>query len=70
MTGACAVQHPMVAAACAVLYLIGRVLYFQGYKTGNPDARLNGGKVFGPAFLALIITNLKIAGVWATGLLA
>lgn len=64
------VQHPVVAAALAVLYCTGRVIFMLGYKTGVPENRWYGGRLFAPAFVALLITNMKICGVWAAGLLA
>jgi hypothetical protein len=56
------VQHPIVASAAGVMFLLGRVLYFRGYSTGSPDNRLNGGPVFIPAFLCLLVICTK-AGV-------
>jgi hypothetical protein len=59
----------VVAAVFATLYCVGRILYMLGYKTGVPDKRLNGSKLFAPAFLALLITNIKIVGVWVAGMI-
>ena len=33
-------QYPITTAAFGAVYLIGRIAYFLGYKTGNPDNRL------------------------------
>ena len=32
-----------MAAALGLVYGVGRVLYFQGYATGDPQARYRGG---------------------------
>ncbi|GIL45327.1 hypothetical protein Vafri_2591, partial [Volvox africanus] len=35
-------KHPITAAAAGVIYLVGRVMYMQGYSTGVPDKRMRG----------------------------
>jgi glutathione S-transferase len=30
-------QHPVIAAALGVLYMLSRFFYFRGYATGVPD---------------------------------
>ena len=35
-------RFPITAAVAAVLYNVGRILYFNGYCTGDPKARMKG----------------------------
>ncbi|CAM0875209.1 unnamed protein product [Alopecurus aequalis] len=44
-------QHPVIAAALGVLYILARFFYFKGYATGVPENRL---KLGGFNFLAII----------------
>jgi len=36
------VQYPVTASALGMVYLLGRLLYFEGYSTGVPDNRMRG----------------------------
>ncbi|KAI7841927.1 hypothetical protein COHA_004455 [Chlorella ohadii] len=36
-------KYPLAAASCGAVYLLGRILYFNGYATGNPEKRYKGG---------------------------
>lgn len=54
-----------MAAGAGTSYIVGRMLYFSGYSTGNPDKRLRGAPVYGAGFLALLVTCAKIALVAA-----
>ncbi|CAH8853079.1 unnamed protein product [Trichobilharzia szidati] len=35
-------RYPRTYTACGAIFLIGRLLYFQGYATGDPAKRRNG----------------------------
>lgn len=35
-------QHPITAAGAGVAYLVGRILYMDGYSTGGQPSRLRG----------------------------
>ena len=39
-------QYPVFAAATLFIMTVGRVIYFQGYSTGNPKNRLKGSPIF------------------------
>jgi glutathione S-transferase len=58
-------QHPVIAAASGVVYLIGRLIYFHGYGSGVPDKRLQGSPFYGVGLMGLLVTNMKLFGVWA-----
>lgn len=36
------VRFPITAAVSALIYNVGRILYFNGYSTGIPKKRMNG----------------------------
>jgi len=36
------VKYPVAASCFGLVWIAGRILYFQGYSTGNPKARLRG----------------------------
>jgi len=61
------VYLPTVTAACGMLYLVGRVMYMQGYATGDPKARSRGFPIMYPPLLVMIGTSfytvLKIATI-------
>ncbi|EFJ49502.1 hypothetical protein VOLCADRAFT_89757 [Volvox carteri f. nagariensis] len=43
-------KHPITAAAAGVIYLVGRVMYMQGYSTGDPDKRMRGSLLYAGLF--------------------
>lgn len=53
-------KHPITAALAGAVYLLGRVLYMEGYATGKPDARLRGGVGY-----VGIFTLVGIVAKWA-----
>jgi glutathione S-transferase len=36
-------KYPVSASVAGAVYLLGRILYFQGYSTGDPKGRYRGG---------------------------
>jgi len=36
-------KHPITAASAGALYLLGKIFYFRGYSTGDPQKRMQGG---------------------------
>lgn len=55
-------KHPVTASGFGVLWLVGRVCYFKGYSTGDPQKRINAGTLVGYVGLfGLIGTAIKIA---------
>ena len=36
-------QYPISAAVCGAIYTLGRIAYFNGYSTGDPKKRMQGG---------------------------
>lgn len=55
-------EHSTIAAVLGALFFIGRILYFQGYATGNPDKRISsGGFLFVIAQLGTILVAMKVA---------
>ena len=65
--GTAMVQHPLVAAGGGAVYILGRVAYFLGYKTGNPENRKICAPLTIPGLLTLIGTCTKIGCSWAVG---
>ncbi|PAA70165.1 hypothetical protein BOX15_Mlig020109g3 [Macrostomum lignano] len=53
-------QAPRCSAACAAIYLAGRVVYAQGYSTGDPKKRMRG--AFGYIGLFTLLLNTVILG--------
>lgn len=39
-------RYPLSASVAGALYLIGRLFYFRGYCTGNPNGRHRGGFMY------------------------
>jgi glutathione S-transferase len=35
-------NYPITAAAAGAVYLVGRIVYFAGYSSGDPQKRLKG----------------------------
>lgn len=46
-------QYPVTAASVGLVYLIGRIIYFNGYSTGLPNNRFKGFIVVAPALTIL-----------------
>lgn len=40
-------QFPIAASVAGLGYLIGRVMFFKGYSTGDPKNRMRGGENLG-----------------------
>jgi glutathione S-transferase len=56
-------RYPISASVAAAVYLLGRIFYFRGYCTGDPQGRHQGG------FLHLGMLGLvTMAGMWAVEL--
>ena len=55
MAGITAINQPMLAAICSLVFLLGRILYACGYCNGGPKGRIPGA----------ILTDLAILGVLA-----
>lgn len=57
-------QYPVFAAATLFIMTVGRVIYFQGYSTGNPKNRLKGSPIFYAGQLAqwggLLYAGIKL----------
>jgi glutathione S-transferase len=49
------IAHPTAAAAAQFLWVAGRVLYSQGYATGDPQARLPGVAISGLVYVLTIV---------------
>ncbi|GLC39740.1 hypothetical protein PLESTB_001957800 [Pleodorina starrii] len=43
-------KHPITAATAGAIYLVGRVMYMQGYSTGDPDKRMRGSILYAGLF--------------------
>jgi glutathione S-transferase len=39
-------KYPVVAAVAGLVYVAGRIQYFRGYSTGDPDKRMQGGFMY------------------------
>ncbi|KXZ44011.1 hypothetical protein GPECTOR_75g735 [Gonium pectorale] len=52
-------KHPITAAVAGAVYLVGRVMYMQGYSTGDPDKRMRGSILYAGLF-----TLVGIVGKW------
>lgn len=62
---AAGLKHPITASVAGLTYVAGKILYMQGYATGNPDKRMNGGISYLGLFTLLGIT-FKMAFAAAT----
>lgn len=59
-------RHPIVSAAAAVVWSVGRIFYAAGYATGDPKKRQQGGFMYFGLLTVLgtsISAALSIAGV-------
>lgn len=54
-------KYPIVAAVMGVLWAVGRVIYANGYSSGDPSKRIPGAAISGIVYLGLII-GCYIAG--------
>uniref|UniRef100_A0A0X3NHA9 Glutathione S-transferase 3, mitochondrial n=1 Tax=Schistocephalus solidus TaxID=70667 RepID=A0A0X3NHA9_SCHSO len=54
-------RSPVGAAVVGSIYLVGRVVYYHGYTSGNPKNRCRG--AFGFFALALLMLNMSVTGV-------
>jgi len=51
-----------------MLYLVGRVFYFNGYAQGSPEKRINPGvSVDCAALLHTMIEKARLGGAWEGG---
>lgn len=48
-------KYPIVAAVMGVLWAVGRVIYANGYSSGDPSKRIPGAAISGIVYLGLII---------------
>ena len=63
LLAAAGVRHPWTAAGLGSAYLAGRVFYFRGYASGDPEKRMNyGTSLMYVGVLGLAITAAKVAG--------
>lgn len=53
-------QYPVTAAALGAVYLAGRVMYMEGYSTGDPEKRQRGGFAY-IGLLGLAVTAIKFS---------
>eukprot|EP00244_Chara_vulgaris_P002265 TRINITY_DN13883_c0_g2_i3.p1 TRINITY_DN13883_c0_g2~~TRINITY_DN13883_c0_g2_i3.p1 ORF type:complete len:150 (-),score=18.14 TRINITY_DN13883_c0_g2_i3:298-747(-) len=54
-------QFPYVSALVGTIFVIGRILYFIGYSSGNPAGRLAGAPFYAFPFMALLSMCIYIA---------
>ena len=48
-------KFPIAAAILGVAWAIGRIIYFNGYASGEPKGRIKGGIVAGLVWIALVL---------------
>lgn len=60
-------QHPLVAAGAGTAYVVGRIVYFTGYSTGNPKKRIRGAPIYASGLMTLLVTCTKLALTAAFG---
>lgn len=53
----CAASFPRLAAALGLGFIVGRVMYHNGYSTRGPSGRLNGARVAEAAGITTVISN-------------
>ena len=53
--------YPRVTVLMGALYIVGRVIYGIGYRTGGPAARMTGSRVYYPALITLLISSILSA---------
>eukprot|EP01024_Parvocaulis_polyphysoides_P011512 TRINITY_DN14039_c0_g1_i1.p1 TRINITY_DN14039_c0_g1~~TRINITY_DN14039_c0_g1_i1.p1 ORF type:complete len:151 (+),score=7.86 TRINITY_DN14039_c0_g1_i1:74-526(+) len=53
------VKYPIFSAICGAVYVVGRILYFQGYSTGDPSGRYRGA-MNTVGLLSLLGSTIKI----------
>lgn len=59
--------HPMTASVLGMVYNVGRVVYFQGYRSGEPGKRAPGSFVgffaYMGTMIALVVAGCRVLGV-------
>jgi len=62
LLAAAGIKYPATSAGLGAAYLLGRVFYFRGYSSGNPEKRVNyGTSLMYVGVLGLAITAAKAA---------
>lgn len=54
-------RHPVTAAVCGAVVLVGRIVYFNAYSTGQPDKRMWGAPLIYPPLFTLVGICVKAA---------
>ncbi|CAD7700172.1 unnamed protein product [Ostreobium quekettii] len=65
--GVLGLAHPLTAASLMTVYAVGRFIYFEGYKSGNPNKRFPGALISMLAYFSSGLT-LIVGGIRRTGL--
>merc|ERR1711916_271301 len=53
-------KHPLLVGISGSLFILGRYIYFNGYSTGNPEARVGGGKFYAPGLLIVLGSTVSV----------
>lgn len=53
MLGLGSIKYPLISSIGGGIWLLGRVVYFQGYSTGQPEKRAYGGFAYAGLFMML-----------------
>lgn len=51
------VRYPLSASVAAAVYLVGRIVYFKGYSTGDPQGRYKGGFLYFGTLALLVMVG-------------
>lgn len=50
-------RYPVSASIAGAVYLVGRIMYFKGYSTGDPKKRMQGGFLHLGSLALLVMTG-------------